>query len=250
VNGDDVEAVVYACEIAAEYRQKFNKDVFIDMVCYRKWGHNESDEPKFTQPVMYKLIDAHANPRDIYIAKLEQEGTITDDMAKRLEKEFWADLQSKLDAVKEHPLPYQPQPTEIAWEKLRSATSADFDKSPVTAISPENAQKAIDALCTMPADFVPLRQVQKHIEDRREKMVNQKIIDWAAAELLAYGSILLDGRNVRVSAVKMSSGVFSPTVMPSSPIPTMRKNTIASRHWRLTRATSLSTTLISVSMGF
>jgi 2-oxoglutarate dehydrogenase E1 component len=209
VNGDDVEAVVYACEIATEYRQKFNKDVFIDMVCYRKWGHNESDEPKFTQPMMYKLIEAHANPRDIYISKLEKEGTITDDMAKKLEKEFWADLQAKLDAVKETPLPYQPQPTELAWQKLRSATPKDFLQSPVTAISPENAQKAIDALCTIPADFVPLRQVQKHIDDRKDKMVTNKIIDWAAAELLAYGSILLDGKNVRLSGEDVKRGTFT-----------------------------------------
>ena len=128
VNGDDVEAVVYACEIATEYRQKFGKDVFIDMVCYRKWGHNESDEPKFTQPLMYKLIDAHTNVRDIYIKKLEAEATITDEMAKRLEKEFWAELQARLDAVKEKLLPYQPQPTELAWQKLRNATPADFCK--------------------------------------------------------------------------------------------------------------------------
>jgi 2-oxoglutarate dehydrogenase E1 component len=209
VNGDDVEAVVFACELATEYRQKFNKDVFIDMVCYRKWGHNESDEPKFTQPLMYKLIDAHSNPRDIYIQKLEAEATITDEMAKRLEKEFWADLQSKLDAVKENPLPYQPQPTELAWQKLRSAVPADFLKSPVTAISEENKQKLVDALCTIPPDFTPLRQVQKHIEDRRDKMVTNKVIDWAAAELMAYGSILLNGKNVRLSGEDVKRGTFT-----------------------------------------
>jgi len=158
---------------------------------------------------MYKLIDAHSNPRDIYIQKLEAEATITDEMAKRLEKEFWADLQAKLDAVKENPLPYQPQPTEIAWEKLRNATPADFLKSPVTAISEENKQKLVDALCTIPADFTPLRQVQKHIEDRRDKMVTNKIIDWAAAELMAYGSILLDGKNVRLSGEDVKRGTFT-----------------------------------------
>ena len=209
VNGDDVEAVVYACEIATEYRQKFKKDVFIDMVCYRKWGHNESDEPKFTQPQMYKLIDGHTNPRDIYIQKLEAEASITDEMAKRLEKEFWADLQSKLDAVKEHPLPYHPQETELAWQRLRSAVKADFEKSPVTAISKEAVAKLVDAMCTIPADFTTLRQVQKHIEDRKEKLVNQKIVDWAAAELMAYGSILLEGKNVRLSGEDVQRGTFT-----------------------------------------
>ena len=209
VNGDDVEAVVFACEIATEYRQKFNKDIFVDMVCYRKWGHNESDEPKFTQPLMYKLIDAHPNVRDIYIQKLEAEATITQEMAQRLEKEFWADLQAKLDAIKENPPPYQPQPTELAWQKLRSALPADFLKSPVTAISEENKLKLVDALCTIPADFTPLRQVQKHIDDRRDKMVTNKVIDWAAAELMAYGSILLEGKNVRLSGEDVKRGTFT-----------------------------------------
>ena len=209
VNGDDVEAVVFACEVATEYRQKFNKDIFVDMVCYRKWGHNESDEPKFTQPLMYKLIDAHPNVRDIYIQKLEAEATITAEMAQRLEKEFWADLQAKLDAIKENPPPYQPQPTELAWQKLRSALPADFLKSPITAISEENKQKLVDALCTIPADFTPLRQVQKHIDDRRDKMVTNKVIDWAAAELMAYGSILLDGKNVRLSGEDVKRGTFT-----------------------------------------
>jgi 2-oxoglutarate dehydrogenase E1 component len=209
VNGDDVEAVVYACEIATEYRQKFNKDIFVDMLCYRKWGHNESDEPKFTQPLMYKLIDAHPNTRDIYIKKLEAEASITDELAKRLEKEFWADLQAKLDAVKENPPPYELQPTEVAWQRLRSAQPADFLKSPDTAISGENLQKLVDALCTIPADFTVLRQVQKHIDDRKEKLVVNKLVDWAAAELMAYGSILLDGKNVRLSGEDVKRGTFS-----------------------------------------
>ena len=209
VNGDDVEAVVYACEIAVEYRQLFNKDVFIDMVCYRKWGHNESDEPKFTQPGMYRLIDVHANPRDIYNQKLEQEGSISDDMAKRLEKEFWGELQARLDAVKEKPLPYQPQPTELAWQKLRGASGKDFEDSPTTAISAIDTQKLITALTTYPDGFVPLRQVQKHIEDRKKKLIEQKIVDWAAAELMAYGSILLDGKNVRLSGEDVKRGTFS-----------------------------------------
>jgi 2-oxoglutarate dehydrogenase E1 component len=80
--------VVFAAELAAEYRQKFNKDIFIDMVCYRRWGHNESDDPKFTQPVMYKLIEKHANPRDLYIQQLEAEGAVTAELAKKMEKSF------------------------------------------------------------------------------------------------------------------------------------------------------------------
>src|ERR1041385_3071713 len=108
--------------MATEYRQRFNKDVFIDMVCYRRWGHNESDDPKFTPPLMCKLIEKHENPRDIYIKQLESEGAVTADLVKRMEKEFWEELQARLDLVKQNPLPYQPQPTELAWQKLRKAT--------------------------------------------------------------------------------------------------------------------------------
>src|ERR1019366_5910210 len=135
VNGDDIEATVFACELAAEYRQKFNKDIFIDMVCYRKHGHNESDDPKYTQPGLYKLIEGHKNPRDIYSEQLINEGSMTAEIARRLEKEFWDELQQRLDLVKQHPLPYQPQPTELEWKKLRTATIQDFQQSPDTFIS-------------------------------------------------------------------------------------------------------------------
>lgn len=209
VNGDDIEAVVYACEIAAEYRQKFRKDVWIDMVCYRKWGHNESDDPKFTQPGLYKLIDKHTNPRDLYSAKLEHEGSIEAEMSKRLEKEFWSDLQARLDFVKQSPLPYKKQPTELAWEKMKRAKGVDFEQSPVTAISKDDAVKIIKAMTTYPDGFVPLKKVQKYLEDRRKVMQDNKSVDWAAAELMAYGSILLEGKNVRLSGEDVKRGTFT-----------------------------------------
>jgi 2-oxoglutarate dehydrogenase E1 component len=130
VNGDDIEAVVFASELATEYRQQFNKDIFIDMVCYRKWGHNESDDPKYTQPGMYKLIDTHVNPRDIYSAKLEAEGSLSAELAQKMEKEFWADLQARLDSVRQTPLTNKKHKSEEAWEKLRRATEKDFEESP------------------------------------------------------------------------------------------------------------------------
>ena len=209
VNGDDMEAVVYACELAAAYRQKFKKDIFIDMVCYRRWGHNESDDPKFTQPGMYKLIDKHKNPRDVYSARLESEGSIQAEMAQKLEKEFWNDLQARLDLVKQSPLPYKKQPTELAWEKLRPATGKDFESSPVTAISKEKAVKIIKAMTTYPEGFSPLKKVQKYLEDRRKVMQDNKSVDWAAAELLAYGAILLDGKDVRLSGEDVKRGTFT-----------------------------------------
>ncbi len=209
VNGDDIEAVVYACELAAEYRQKFNKDVFIDMVCYRRWGHNESDDPKFTQPGMYKLIEKHVNPRELYVKQLEGEGAVTAEMAKRMEKEFWDELQARLDSVKQNPLPYKVQPNELAWKKLRKATSEDFKKSPDTAIAKNTADKLVEGLNKVPAGFVPLKKVQKYLEDRKRMSLEEKKVDWAAAELMAYGSILLEGKDIRLSGEDVKRGTFT-----------------------------------------
>ncbi|HRG90080.1 MAG TPA: 2-oxoglutarate dehydrogenase E1 component, partial [Chitinophagales bacterium] len=209
VNGDDIEAVVYACELAAEYRQKFNKDIFIDMVCYRRWGHNESDDPKFTQPGMYKLIEKHVNPRELYVKQLEGEGAVTAEMAKRMEKEFWDELQARLDSVKQNPLPYKVQPNELAWKKLRKATSEDFKKSPDTAITKNTADKLVEGLNKVPAGFVPLKKVQKYLEDRKRMSLDEKKVDWAAAELMAYGSILLEGKDIRLSGEDVKRGTFT-----------------------------------------
>ncbi|HLP20933.1 MAG TPA: 2-oxoglutarate dehydrogenase E1 component [Chitinophagales bacterium] len=209
VNGDDIEAVVFVCELAAEYRQKFNKDIFIDMVCYRRWGHNESDDPKFTQPGMYKLIEKHVNPRDLYIAQLEAEGAVTAELAKRMEKEFWDELQARLDSVKQNPLPYKVQPNEIAWKKLSKATIEDFKKSPVTAITKKTADLLTEGLNKVPDGFVPLKKVQKYLEERKRLSLEEKKLDWAAAELMAYGSILLEGNDIRLSGEDVKRGTFT-----------------------------------------
>ena len=135
VNGDDPEAVVYAVELATEYRQKFNNDVFIDMVCYRRHGHNEGDDPKFTQPEMYKFINSHKNPREMYVNQLIEQGEVEKSLAENLEKEFWDDLQARLDSVKQKPLAYQYQEPEKQWRSLRKTKDPkDFAKSPDTGI--------------------------------------------------------------------------------------------------------------------
>lgn len=120
VNGDDPEAVVFAAELAIEYRQKFNNDVFIDMVCYRRHGHNEGDDPKFTQPTMYELIEAHKNPREIYLAKLIERGDVDAKVGEELEKSFWSELQDRLDMVKQKVLPYKYQEPEQHWRQLKN----------------------------------------------------------------------------------------------------------------------------------
>jgi len=215
VNGDDPEAVVKCVEVATRYRQQFNADFFIDMVCYRRHGHNEGDDPKFTQPRLYALIDKHANPREVYVKYLLENGEAdAQELAKEMEKKFWADLQERLDEVKQNPLPYTYQPPELAWKSLRKATAEDFDHpdstgSPVTAISQQNFQKVFDAIMRWPEDFKPLRKVEKILQDKIKLFQTEQKVDWATAELLAYGSLLLDGKDVRMSGQDVQRGTFS-----------------------------------------
>jgi 2-oxoglutarate dehydrogenase E1 component len=210
VNGDDPEAVVKCVEIATRYRQEFNSDFFIDMVCYRKHGHNEGDDPKFTQPHLYALIDKHPNPREVYVKFLLDNGEAdAQELAKEMEKKFWADLQERLDEIKQNPLPYHYQQPELEWKKLRRATDTDFEQSPVTAISETDFKKVFDTLMKWPADFKPLRKVEKILQDKIKLFDTEKKADWATAELLSYGSLLLDGKDVRMSGQDVQRGTFS-----------------------------------------
>ncbi len=210
VNGDDPEAVVKCVEIATKYRQQFNADVFIDMVCYRKHGHNEGDDPKFTQPHLYELIEKHPNPREVYSTFLLENGEPdAKELATVMEKKFWSDLQERLDDVKQNPLPYHYQQPELWWKSLRRATDADFDKSPVTAISDEAFTNIFNSLMKWPAAFKPLRKVEKLLQDKIKLFNEEQKIDWATAELMAYGSLLLDGKDVRMSGQDVRRGTFS-----------------------------------------
>jgi 2-oxoglutarate dehydrogenase E1 component len=209
VNGDDVEAVTYVAELAAEYRQRFNKDVFVDMVCYRKHGHNEGDDPQYTQPKMYQVIKGHENVRDLYNKKLLELGVAGAELAKQFEKEFWKKLQDRLEDVKQNPKPYKRQSTDLAWELLRHATQEDFEKSPATKIPKKELVKIIKALVKVPEGFSPLKKIDQMLASRREMMRHQKSVDWAAGELLAYGSILLDKKDVRMSGEDVKRGTFS-----------------------------------------
>lgn len=210
VNGDDPEAVVKCAEIAARYRSEFHNDVFIDMVCYRKHGHNEGDDPKFTQPTLYALIDKHANPREVYIKYLLENGEAdAQDLAKEMEKKFWADLQDRLDEVKQKPLPYTYQQPDLWWRNLRRATEEDFDQSPQTAISSETFDRVFQNMMQWPEGFKPLRKVEKIIQDKVRLYETEQKLDWASGELLAYGSILADGKDVRMSGQDVCRGTFS-----------------------------------------
>ncbi len=210
VNGDDAEAVVKVSEIATLYRQEFNSDIFIDMVCYRRHGHNEGDEPKFTQPQLYALIEKHLNPREVYTQYLIENGEPdAKTLAKEMEQKFLTDLQERLDEVKQNPLPYTYQKPEIWWQSLRRATADDFHASPVTAIKEDQLKKLFDGLMKWPEDFKPLRKVDKLIQDKLKLFNDEKKIDWATAELLAYSSLLTEGKDVRMSGQDVKRGTFS-----------------------------------------
>lgn len=210
VNGDDPEAVVKCVEIATRFRQKFHSDIFIDMVCYRKHGHNEGDDPKFTQPQLYALIDKHPNPREVYVKHLLENGEEdAQQLAKEMEKKFWEDLQERLDDVKQNPLPYHYQAPELEWKKLRRATPEDFDQSPETGIGEENFKTVFDAMMHWPTGFKPLRKVEKLLQDKVKLYQTENKLDWATGELMAYGSLLLDGKDVRMSGQDVRRGTFS-----------------------------------------
>jgi 2-oxoglutarate dehydrogenase E1 component len=208
VNGDDPEAVIFATELAVEYRQKFNNDVFIDMVCYRKHGHNEGDDPKFTQPKMYELIDKHPNPREVYLEKLTQNGDIDRKFGEELESNYWKDLQDRLDMVKQNELPYQYQEPEQHWRQLKKTLSVSDMVNPKTGVIKADLEKILKHLMTIPKDFTPLSKI-KRLQKSKQEMIDTDKLDWGLGELMAYASLMLEGKNVRMSGQDVKRGTFS-----------------------------------------
>lgn len=210
VNGDDPEAVIFCSKLAVEFREKFNRDVFIDMVCYRRYGHNESDEPKFTQPTMYNIIDKHQNPRELYKDLLIKRGDVDAELAQRMDTEFKKQLQDRLDRVKQKAeIPYKPLRLDRDWAELRFSEPADFDKSPETGVAEEVLQTIGKALVNVPEGFKPIKQIDKLLKDRQAMLTDTRMVNWGTAELLAYGSILIEGKPVRLSGQDVQRGTFS-----------------------------------------
>jgi 2-oxoglutarate dehydrogenase E1 component len=209
VNGDDPEAVIFAVELATEYRQKFNNDVFIDMVCYRRHGHNEGDDPKFTQPKMYELINNHKDPRELYVHTLTQRGDIDASLAEEMEKSFWNSLQARLDMLKEKPLPYTYQPSEKEWQKLkRTYDSNEIHQTFDTGIPQKTLEAITSHLMNTPQGFTPLQKIAR-LQKSKQAQLDQNQVDWGFAELIAYGSLLAEGKNVRMSGQDVKRGTFS-----------------------------------------
>lgn len=208
VNGDDVEAVVHAVRIAMEYRQRYHKDVFIDLLCYRKYGHNEGDEPRFTQPILYKLIASHKNPREIYAQRLMQEGVMDAEAVKKSEEDFKNILQTKLEYAKDVKTAKIWTFPEGNWKNLREATPEDFEKLSKTQVNLKKLQEIAQKINVLPEGKKFFKKLEKIIEDRREMVKNDQL-DWGMAELLAYGTLLEEGHPVRISGQDVERGTFS-----------------------------------------
>lgn len=209
VNGDDPEAVVFCAKLAIEFRQKFQRDIFIDMVCYRRHGHNESDEPKFTQPSLYNIISRHPNPREVYNKKLIERGDVDAELAKNMDRQFRDMLQDRFNQVKQKPLPYTFQKMEKEWQELRMSSPEDFEASPDTSITADVVEKVGKAITTIPDGFKPLKQIEKLLKDRTDQIFKDKVLNWATAELMAYGSLLIERKIVRISGQDVQRGTFS-----------------------------------------
>ncbi|NNK39110.1 MAG: 2-oxoglutarate dehydrogenase E1 component, partial [Winogradskyella sp.] len=208
VNSDDAEAVVHAALFALDFRMKFKRDVFIDLLGYRKYGHNEGDEPKFTQPLLYKAIAKHKNPRDIYASRLISEGVIDEGYVKHIEASYKEKLEEKLEDSRKQ------DKTEITafmqeeWKGFTRVTEGVMMEEVDTKVSKDKLKKITQVISSLPAEKKFIRKIQRLIESR-QAMFDEDRLDWSMAEHLAYGTLLLEGYNVRISGQDVERGTFS-----------------------------------------
>jgi 2-oxoglutarate dehydrogenase E1 component len=208
VNADDAEAIVLVMNLAVEYRQKYHTDVFVDLLGYRKYGHNEGDEPRFTQPLLYKAISNHANPREIYTQYLTNQGSIEANLAKEMEVDFKKSLQEKLDFVRADKPVKSNLLAKNVWAKYRKSEIKDFDNSPNTGFDKKKFIEIARKINTIPEENKPIQKVTKLFEDRLA-MVKNDTFDWAMGELMAYATLLTEGYAVRMSGQDVERGTFS-----------------------------------------
>ncbi|GIR99214.1 MAG: 2-oxoglutarate dehydrogenase subunit E1 [Flavobacteriales bacterium] len=208
VNSDDVEAVIHAVTFALEYRNKFNRDVFIDLLGYRKYGHNEGDEPRFTQPKLYKYISGHPNPRDIYASKLTDQGIINDDHVSKIELEYFSKLEAELtDSKKKQKTNITPFMQEV-WEGFTRVDEKKMLEDYKTSSVKKDILNVARSIISLPNKPF-LRKIIKLFDSREKLIFENGKVDWAMAELLAYGTLLNEGFNVRISGQDVERGTFS-----------------------------------------
>jgi 2-oxoglutarate dehydrogenase E1 component len=208
VNGDDPEAVVFAAKVATEFRQKFQAPVVIDMFCYRRYGHNEGDEPSFTQPLMYKAIRKHPTTREIYAKKLVGENVVTQGEVEKMQ----ADWRARLDVELEASQGYKPNSADWLdgrWADIKAARDADDPRRGHTGAPLEVLRKIGQEITAVPQGFHAHRTIQRFLENRRKSIETGEGIDWATGEALAFCSLLLEGHPVRLSGQDTERGTFS-----------------------------------------
>ena len=206
VNGDDPEAVVHCAKVATEFRQKFGKDVVIDMFCYRRHGHNEGDEPGFTQPLMYKMIKGHPTTLQIYSDKLVEEGLVTAEEVEEEIKSFAGRLETDFDKADTF------KPNKADWLDGKWSgfgRPEDDDRRGKTDVEIETLQKIGASLTSVPESFKSHRTLNRVLKAKEEMFSSGKGFDWATAEALAFGSLLLEGHNVRLAGQDSVRGTFS-----------------------------------------
>ena len=208
VNDDDVEAVVHAIRFAADYRAKFGKDVYIDLLGYRKYGHNEGDEPRFTQPNLYKTIAKHPNPREIYKEKLKKESVVSDAVLAEMEQQFKALLDENFEAAKEIEINTMAVFMEDDWKGYFRAKIDEIYANYPTGYEVEKLKDLAIKISSLPKDKKFITKISRLFEARL-KMVENDALDWAMAELLAYATLLAEGNNIRISGEDVERGTFS-----------------------------------------
>lgn len=210
VNGDDAEAVAYTVQLAMDFRQRYSKDVWVDILCYRKHGHNEGDEPKFTQPVLYKAIAAHPDPREIYTEKLIASGVEgAREMANEMEASFTNMLDDRLNEAKQVRVGKITNFLEERWKGFKRAEAKDFLRSPATGVKKETLALIGEKLSALHPDGKKFFSKLEKILGDRKKMMETGVLDWSMGELLAYGSLLLEGHPVRFTGQDVERGTFS-----------------------------------------
>jgi len=205
VNGDDPEAVVHCARIAMEFRQKFNRDVVIDMICYRRFGHNEGDEPSFTQPNMYKKIKKHPSTPNIYANKLIKEGTITQEEFNNMKLNFKSLLENQFKTAKE----YKPKLEWYSGVWSRYKPERGKDRRGITGVSIEKIKKIVEKITTIPKEFNVHPTIKKIFENKKKMSLTGKGFDWATAEQLAFATLLEEGYPVRLCGQDSGRGTFS-----------------------------------------
>jgi 2-oxoglutarate dehydrogenase E1 component len=208
VNADDAEAVVHAMLFALDYRMTFGRDVFIDLLGYRKYGHNEGDEPRFTQPVLYKIIARHKNTRDIYAEKLIIDGIVNQAYITKIENEYKANLDQNLEASRKKELTVITPFMQNEWEGFVQVSDDEMLKKVNTTYDKKKLDAIAETISTLPSDKKFISKISKIVTDRKT-MYDNDAIDWGTAESLAYGTLLTEGYDVRISGQDVERGTFS-----------------------------------------